>query len=129
LLGENFHRLDLMLEEAVAMDNPAVLPLLEEKAKESDLSAAIAWIKRHVYGEKEEEASAESESEPRKLPKKKKKKTRASATAKNGKRAPKRGKERKGEEGEDDAQDDEVPHNNMHWGTDAWFSTQRMWEG
>lgn len=110
------------------MDNPAVLPLLEEKAKECDLSAVIAWIKRHVYGEKEQEASAGSESEPRKLPKKRKK-TKASAAAKNGKRASQRGKERKGEEGEDDAQDDEVPHNNMHWGTDAWFSTQRMWEG
>jgi len=129
LLGENFHRLDPQLEEAIAMDNPALLPVLEEKAKEIDLSSTIAWIKRHVYGEKDEDEEAGEELLPsgevtrRQLPKRRKKKRTNKRPSRD-----KDQQQRRPHDG-DGTSADEVPHNNMHWGTDAWFSTQRMWEG
>ncbi|ELR13749.1 phospholipase, patatin family protein [Acanthamoeba castellanii str. Neff] len=135
LLGDNFHRLDPQLEEAIAMDNPALLPVLEEKAKEIDLSSTIAWIKRHVYGEKAEEAEAgEEELLPsgevtrRQLPKRRKKKRPSKRPSRDKDQQQQHHHQRRPHD-EDGTSADEVPHNNMHWGTDAWFATQRMWEG
>jgi hypothetical protein len=128
LLGDNYHRLDPQLEEAIPMDDPGLLSVLEEKAKEVDLAPTIAWIKRHVYGEKEEQQKQTAGDAARRRTKRRRRKPSTAAADKTGKRPPRQEKDRRHHE-EGSSADDEVPHNNMHWGTDAWFSTQRMWEG
>lgn len=100
------------------MDDPSLMPLLEQKAMEVDLGPTIAWIKRHVYGEKDPVDGGTK----RKKTKRKKKKNRGDSQARV------LSSDQLGKDGTEGNKED-APHSNMHWGTDAWFAAQRMWDG
>ncbi len=118
MLGDNFHRLDPLLNEPIPIDNAAGLAALEEAARAADLSPTIEWIKEHVYGEKEQGPRPQ---DILKTP------TRRTSPVSKKEISPSH-KERTTTPHGGKAREEPLNVPNMHWGTDAWFSTQGMWE-
>ncbi|KAL6055114.1 Phospholipase, patatin family protein [Balamuthia mandrillaris] len=51
LLGDRYHQLNPFMEKPLAMDDPALLPVLVEIADNVDLRKTIEWIRVNFYGE------------------------------------------------------------------------------
>jgi hypothetical protein len=50
----SYFRLSPLLEREIQMDDPMQIPVLTKTAYAQDLTTAIRWIRKHLYGQPDE---------------------------------------------------------------------------